>query len=142
VQYGHLDQTSAGAKVRIQVDIISLPSFMVAMIVLSECLTTSSTLSPVLSTCSPFAGSPGIGASEPIEPDTSITQQIFNVARFVVELWYKLIGCLGGVRVMRSLLDSGSAEREIATEGSVASSDVDIDEIEIDDAFICMVVEE
>jgi hypothetical protein len=65
---------------------------MVAMIVLSECFTTSSTLSPVLSACPPFAGSPGIGASELIEPDTSITQQISIEARFMVEPWYKLVG--------------------------------------------------
>jgi hypothetical protein len=49
---------------------------------------------------------------------------------------------LGGVRVMRSLLDSGSAEREIATKGSVGSTEVDMDEIEVFDVVICMVVGE
>lgn len=120
-----------------------LPSFIVAMIVLSECFTTSSTLRPVLSACSPFAGSPGIGASELIEPDTSITQQISNGARLAEEPWSKLVGCLGGVRVMRSLCSSGSAERQIVTkEESVVSTQVDMEETEIAEDLICMVVGE
>jgi hypothetical protein len=43
---------------------------------------------------------------------------------------------------MRSLLDSGSAEREMATKGSVGSTEVNMDEIEVADVVICMVVGE
>jgi hypothetical protein len=117
-----------------------VPSLMVAMIVLSECFTTSSTLRPVLSACSPFAGSPGIGASEPIEPETSITQQMSNGALFAGESLMELLGCLGGLRLIRSLCDLRSVERETATIAAVGSTTVDIDETEVAGLLICMVV--
>lgn len=86
------------------------------MIVLTECLTTSNTLNPVLSTAPP---SPGIGASDPMDPDISITQQISIGARVA-----GVVGAEGGVSVMSSLLDLWSAESDIATGESEASTAV------------------
>ena len=52
----------------------------------------------------------------------------------------ELLGCLGGLRLIRSWRDLGSAERETATIAAVGSTTVDIDETEVAGLLICMVV--
>jgi hypothetical protein len=100
-----------------------LPSCIVVMIVLSACFTTSNTLRPVLSAGEFVVGSAGMGAALPIEPDTSITQQISNGAR--LEPWPNLsTGFLGGVIVTRTCLASTSAD--IVRDGALWSGTADI----------------
>jgi hypothetical protein len=79
-------------------------------IVLSECFTTSSTLRPLLSAGLPVAGSAGIDASELIEPETSITQQMSKGAR-QLPLSLKLSGSPGGVNETRTSFVWGSEDR-------------------------------
>jgi hypothetical protein len=81
-------------------------------IVLSECFTTSNTLSPLLSAGFPVAGSAGIDASLLIEPETSMTQQMSSGARRPTDFSELAAGHGGGVTVMRTLLSTGSEERE------------------------------
>lgn len=89
------------------------PSCIVVTIVVSECLTTSNTLSPLLSARFPVFGSAGIDASLFIEPETSMTQQMSSGARRPTDFSELAAGCGGGVTVMRTLLSTGSEEREM-----------------------------
>ena len=57
-----------------------------------------------------------MGASDPMEPDTSMTQQISRGARFPGCLAERGPGLLGGVTVIRTCLDSSSADRARETE--------------------------
>src|SRR6202035_5170666 len=84
---------------------------IVVIIVLSACFTTSNTLSPVFSVGVPFAVSPGMGASLPIEPETSITQHMSNGVRFPGFLEDISSGLIGGVTDIKTCLALASAER-------------------------------
>jgi hypothetical protein len=99
-----------------------LPSCIVVTIVLSECLTTSSTLSPLLSAGLPVAGSAGIDASVLIEPETSMTQQMSNGARRLTDFSKESGGHGGGETVMRTLLVSGCEDNETERESSVEAA--------------------
>src|SRR3984957_19968200 len=101
------------------------PFCIVAIIVLRACFTTSNTLSPVLSAGAPVVGSAGIGASVPIEPDTSITQHMSIGGRFPS----LPCGLSGGVTETKSCLASGSAERTRESEESNSGATAVVEDV-------------
>jgi hypothetical protein len=101
------------------------PFCIVAIIVLRACFTISNTLSPVLSAGAPVVGSAGIGASVPIEPDTSITQHMSIGGRFPS----LPCGLSGGVTESKSCLASGSAERTRDSEESNSGATAVVEDV-------------
>jgi hypothetical protein len=112
---------------------------MVAIMVLSACLTTSNTLRPVLSAGAPVVGSAGMVASVLIDPDTSMTQQMSNGARLPGPFSEADAGSVGGTTVTSTCLASGSAERLIVGEFDVFNATVIVSDNDRTDSVVGLV---